>query len=139
MNVLCPTGRKNNCFTHCMCCLEVLPAVVVVVICSLFNNFIVPLQQKECKSNTTLETIKQLKAILQIFHLVCRYHHFRGICCHKFQDRMVFLFFQSEDGRSRMLLNLGTYLPTYKLCGFSPQANYTDRATAACRRSWCQL
>jgi hypothetical protein len=22
---------------------------------------------------------------------------------------------------------------------FSPQANYTDRATAACRRSWCQL
>jgi hypothetical protein len=24
-------------------------------------------------------------------------------------------------------------------CGFSPQANYTDRATAACQRSWCQL
>jgi hypothetical protein len=22
---------------------------------------------------------------------------------------------------------------------FSPQANYTDRATAACRRSYCQL
>jgi hypothetical protein len=22
---------------------------------------------------------------------------------------------------------------------FSPQVNYTDRATAACRRSWCQL
>jgi hypothetical protein len=22
-----------------------------------------------------------------------------------------------------------------KLCGFSPQANYTDRATATCRRS----
>jgi hypothetical protein len=22
---------------------------------------------------------------------------------------------------------------------FSPQANYTDRETAACRRSWCQL
>jgi hypothetical protein len=22
---------------------------------------------------------------------------------------------------------------------FSPQANYTDQATAACRRSWCQL
>jgi hypothetical protein len=26
-----------------------------------------------------------------------------------------------------------------KLRGFSPQANYTDRATAAFRRSWCQL
>jgi hypothetical protein len=27
----------------------------------------------------------------------------------------------------------------YKLHGLSPQANYTDRATAACRRSDCQL
>jgi hypothetical protein len=26
-----------------------------------------------------------------------------------------------------------------KLHGLSPQANYTDRATAACRRSDCQL
>jgi hypothetical protein len=26
-----------------------------------------------------------------------------------------------------------------KLRGLSPQANYTDRATAACRRSYCQL
>jgi hypothetical protein len=26
-----------------------------------------------------------------------------------------------------------------KLCGFSPRVNYTDRATATCRRSWCQL
>jgi hypothetical protein len=26
-----------------------------------------------------------------------------------------------------------------KLRGFSPQANYIDRETAACRRSWCQL
>jgi hypothetical protein len=25
-----------------------------------------------------------------------------------------------------------------KLLGLSPRANYTDRATAACRRSWCQ-
>jgi hypothetical protein len=24
------------------------------------------------------------------------------------------------------------------LCGFSPRANYTDRATAACQRSKCQ-
>jgi hypothetical protein len=26
-----------------------------------------------------------------------------------------------------------------KICGFSPQGNYTDRATATCQRSWCQL
>jgi hypothetical protein len=26
-----------------------------------------------------------------------------------------------------------------KLRGFYPPANYTDQATAACRRSWCQL
>jgi hypothetical protein len=26
-----------------------------------------------------------------------------------------------------------------KLRCLSPRANYTDRATAACRRSWCQL
>jgi hypothetical protein len=25
-----------------------------------------------------------------------------------------------------------------KILGLSPQANYTDLATAACRRSWCQ-
>jgi hypothetical protein len=28
---------------------------------------------------------------------------------------------------------------TNKLHGLSPQANYTDQATAACRRSDCQL
>jgi hypothetical protein len=33
---------------------------------------------------------------------------------------------------------LGTKTKT-KLCGLSPWANYTDRATAACRRSDCQL
>jgi hypothetical protein len=26
-----------------------------------------------------------------------------------------------------------------KLCGLSPRVNYTDRTTATCRRSWCQL
>jgi hypothetical protein len=26
-----------------------------------------------------------------------------------------------------------------KLHGLSPRANYTDRATAACRRNYCQL
>jgi hypothetical protein len=38
------------------------------------------------------------------------------------------------------LSSLGT-LPSKNLNSvvFSPQANYTDRATAACRRSYCQL
>jgi hypothetical protein len=31
------------------------------------------------------------------------------------------------------------YIQTNKLHGLSPRANYTDRATAACRRSDCQL
>jgi hypothetical protein len=30
-------------------------------------------------------------------------------------------------------------LITNELRGFSPRANYTDRANTACRRSWCQL
>jgi hypothetical protein len=30
-------------------------------------------------------------------------------------------------------------VPIKKLHGLSPKANYTDRATAACRRSDCQL
>jgi hypothetical protein len=35
---------------------------------------------------------------------------------------------------------LWTFLiTTEKNRGFSPQANYTDRATAACRRSLCQF
>jgi hypothetical protein len=34
---------------------------------------------------------------------------------------------------------LGHPLQTKKLHGLSPRANYTDRATAACRRSDCQL
>jgi hypothetical protein len=28
---------------------------------------------------------------------------------------------------------------THKLRGLSPQANYTDRATATCQQSYCQL
>jgi hypothetical protein len=39
---------------------------------------------------------------------------------------------------TRIIVNIvhdeDTKLKT-KLCGFSPQANYTNRATAACRRS----
>jgi hypothetical protein len=34
---------------------------------------------------------------------------------------------------------LGYLFAQNKLRGLSPQANYTDRATAACRRSSCQL
>jgi hypothetical protein len=29
--------------------------------------------------------------------------------------------------------------PTMCLCGLTPQANYTDRATATCRPSYCQI
>jgi len=32
-----------------------------------------------------------------------------------------------------------TDLPNKKLRGLSPRANYTDKAAAAGRRSWCQL
>jgi hypothetical protein len=31
------------------------------------------------------------------------------------------------------------FIPKKKLHGLSPRSNYTDRATAACRRSDCQL
>jgi hypothetical protein len=34
---------------------------------------------------------------------------------------------------------IGGHLQVIKLHGLSPRANYTDRATAACRRSDCQL
>jgi hypothetical protein len=48
---------------------------------------------------------------------------------------------RGQDGCSIFLQNIGnpkSYLKT-KLHGLSPQANYTDRVTAACRRSDCQL
>jgi hypothetical protein len=45
-----------------------------------------------------------------------------------------------------LLVTINTATPLYnlkklkkKLHGLSPRANYTDRATAACRRSDCQL
>jgi hypothetical protein len=38
----------------------------------------------------------------------------------------------------KSFLSYGIVLKT-KLHGLSPQANYTDRATAACQRSDCQL
>jgi hypothetical protein len=42
-----------------------------------------------------------------------------------------FRFIYSSIGDTKTKLN--------ELRGFSPQANYTDRATAACLRSSCQL
>jgi hypothetical protein len=39
----------------------------------------------------------------------------------------------------RVSLNMGNSFGMIKLHGLSPRANYTDRATAACRRSDCQL
>jgi hypothetical protein len=39
----------------------------------------------------------------------------------------------------RLLSQWGPTQKTNKLHGLSPRANYTDRATAACRQSDCQL
>jgi hypothetical protein len=38
-----------------------------------------------------------------------------------------------------VVMNLYKNKQTNKLHGLSPRANYTDRATASCRRSDCQL
>jgi hypothetical protein len=40
---------------------------------------------------------------------------------------------------TRSLTEMSTRNVQNKLRGLSPQANYTDRATAACRRSYYQL
>jgi hypothetical protein len=34
---------------------------------------------------------------------------------------------------------IGSRVTKTKLRGLSPRANYTERAAAACWRSWCQL
>jgi hypothetical protein len=61
------------------------------------------------------------------------------------------LFFGPENTSDKFLQNVGWLSANYtvlypkrhnsktKFRGFSPQANYTDRATVACRRSKCQL
>jgi hypothetical protein len=49
--------------------------------------------------------------------------------------RSVFLL----NGSPSVLTNKQTNKQTNKLHGVSPRANYTDRATAACRRSDCEL
>ena len=41
--------------------------------------------------------------------------------------------------KSLILRLLISYIYKTKLRGLSPRANYTDRAAAAGRRSWCQL
>jgi hypothetical protein len=45
-----------------------------------------------------------------------------------------------ESNFSRNFSRDKTHIPSYnmKFRGLSLRANYTDRATAACRRSWCQ-
>jgi hypothetical protein len=44
-------------------------------------------------------------------------------------------FRQEEIQNVMMVKNVQTIYNKTKLHGFSPQANYTDRVTAACRRS----
>jgi hypothetical protein len=44
-----------------------------------------------------------------------------------------------ERGRRLFISLMGCLREYFKLHGLSPRANYTDRATAACRRSDCQL
>jgi hypothetical protein len=48
---------------------------------------------------------------------------------------------QSNPSKISLIISLKSILilKQKKLNGLSPQANYTDRATAACRRSDCQL
>jgi hypothetical protein len=77
-------------------------------------------------------------------------YHFNGAKCRKFQGVQKFIIQHAtsvdilSELRSQEILE--GISPTYevlmdlifykkKLRGFSPQANYTDRATAACRRS----
>jgi hypothetical protein len=47
--------------------------------------------------------------------------------------------FNVQSLRMLATTNKQTNKQTNKLHGLSPRANYTDRATAACRRSDCQL
>jgi hypothetical protein len=50
------------------------------------------------------------------------------------------IFYNKENREQHLKLPLnGNIIYKTKLHGLSPRANYTDRATAACRRSDCQL
>jgi hypothetical protein len=48
-------------------------------------------------------------------------------------------YFKQETRRKVTKLYMHLYNNKNKLHGLSPRANYTDRATAACRRTDCQL
>jgi hypothetical protein len=47
--------------------------------------------------------------------------------------------YHKQDNNIIFLITFGRKTKINKLHGLSPRANYTDRATAACRRSDCQL
>jgi hypothetical protein len=49
------------------------------------------------------------------------------------------LYHISEGSNSRYRANFLLLLSLLLLRDFSPRPNYTDRATAACRQSYCQL
>jgi hypothetical protein len=53
--------------------------------------------------------------------------------------RHTFQIYLQSQLRLRYIWKVWFYVQTNKLHGLSPRANYTDRATAACRRSGCQL
>jgi hypothetical protein len=51
----------------------------------------------------------------------------------------VYISFVLEFIFKTSVIDLKIWFMTDWFRGFSPQANYTDRATAACQRSYCQL
>jgi hypothetical protein len=80
--------------------------------------------------------------------LVHRYNFFGTICYVRLQVRSLIKTKESvKDGKKTAIQNGTLSQPMRvnvtqrktKLHGLSPRANYTDRATAACRRSDCQL
>jgi hypothetical protein len=60
------------------------------------------------------------------------------------ETSQILLSLRTENGRPQLVNQLYTTWPSIalysnQLRGFSPRANYTDRATAACRQKLCQL
>jgi hypothetical protein len=53
--------------------------------------------------------------------------------CHIPEDSYIYIFNVVRARKSQITEAMVTF--TYLLCGLSPQANYTNQATAACRRS----
>jgi hypothetical protein len=54
-----------------------------------------------------------------------------------YEELTIWVTMQYSMLKGSFLIHAGFYKK--KLSGLSPQANYTNRATAACQRSWCQL